>query len=156
MTGPAALPGSGGPPPPFYFLIALAAMFALDEFAPAVRWLSKPWTLVGIVFLVFGAGLAGFANRQFARRGTTIRPFRPSSALVTDGAFALTRNPMYAGLVSMLAGTAIMLGTATPFLVLPVFVAVLVTRFIGKEERGLERQFGGRYLAYKREVRRWF
>jgi protein-S-isoprenylcysteine O-methyltransferase Ste14 len=63
---------------------------------------------------------------------------------------------MYAGLVSMLAGTAIMLGTATPFLVLPVFVAVLVTRFIGKEERGLERQFGGRYLAYKREVRRWF
>jgi protein-S-isoprenylcysteine O-methyltransferase Ste14 len=56
----------------------------------------------------------------------------------------------------LLAGIAVGLGSATPWLVVPFFVWQVTQRFIIVEERKLETTFGHRYLDYKGKVRRWF
>ena len=62
---------------------------------------------------------------------------------------------MYLGMVLMLVGVAILLGTGSPFLVVPVFMWLMTVRFIRVEETMLERVFGETFLEYKRRVRRW-
>lgn len=48
--------------------------------------------------------------------GTTVKPFQESTALITDGVFRLSRNPMYLGFVLVLTGIATLLGSLTPWL----------------------------------------
>ena len=95
--------------------------------------------------------------RNFQRAGTTVSPreIEKASSLVTTGTYAISRNPMYLGLLLVLAAWTIALGQALN-LVFPVLFAVLVTVFqIGPEERMLREKFGEAYIAYRKRVRRW-
>jgi protein-S-isoprenylcysteine O-methyltransferase Ste14 len=62
---------------------------------------------------------------------------------------------MYIGMVLVLAGIAIGLGSATPWLVVPLFAWLVTQRFIIPEERKLDATFGQQYYEYKAKVRRW-
>ena len=62
---------------------------------------------------------------------------------------------MYLGLVLVLLGVAVALGTLGAFLPIPLFVWIIQKRFIEGEERFLTEIFGDEYLAYRRRVRRW-
>ncbi len=62
---------------------------------------------------------------------------------------------MYLGLAGALLGAAVLMGSITPFVVIPAFMGLLSDRFIEGEEALLERTFGARYLEYKARVRRW-
>ena len=62
---------------------------------------------------------------------------------------------MYLGMAFVLVGIAIALGSATPLLVIPLFVWQAMNRFIIPEERKLESTFGWTYTEYKSRVRRW-
>jgi len=141
--------------PPLYFLAAGAAMVALDFLLPVARILTWPWLLLGLVPMAAGVALAVAAERTFRRYGTPVRPFELSSTLVTDGPFRFTRNPMYAGMLLVLAGLALLLGTLAPVVVLPVFFWVMHHRFVLREETFLELHFGEAYEDYRRRVRRW-
>jgi protein-S-isoprenylcysteine O-methyltransferase Ste14 len=141
--------------PPVWLLVALAASFALDRWLPLVRLVPVPWNYLGLVPLGFGAVMSLTAAMSFRRAGTPVVPFTPSTALVTDGWFRMTRNPMYLGLSLILGGVALIDGTLGAFLPLPVFVAILQLRFIKLEESFLEGIFGNDYRAYKARVRRW-
>jgi len=141
--------------PPFWFVIALALMVALHWLVPIAQLIAWPWSLAGSVLVVAGIALAVAAERRFKRAGTAVRPFEPSTALVEGGPFRFTRNPMYLGMVLVLAGASILLGSLSPLCVLPAFVWLLHARFVVHEEAHMERHFGERYLAYKRGVRRW-
>ncbi len=77
------------------------------------------------------------------------------SSLVVDGPFKYSRNPMYLGMVLALTGLALLLGTVTPWLVIPPFVWLMTVLFVRQEEQTMEKQFGSDYLAYKKKVRRW-
>jgi len=130
-------------------------MLGLHVGLPVGHWLSWPWTSAGAVLIVLGLVIEVVSDRQFKRHGTTVKPFQPSSALVTDGMFRLSRNPMYLGMVVILSGAAVWLGSVSPWVVPPVFVWWVTRSFISVEERMLEEQFGRRYLDYKASVRRW-
>src|SRR5690606_18496513 len=110
---------------------------------------------LGVLLIVAGIGLAVYAAGLFARAGTPVVPFEHSTRLVTGGVYQVTRNPMYVGLIAVLAGVALICGTAGALLPLPVFVWILTKQFIEGEEQFLEEIFGEDYLAYKRRVRRW-
>jgi protein-S-isoprenylcysteine O-methyltransferase Ste14 len=99
--------------------------------------------------------MAFTVNRRFKRAGTTIRPFEDSSALVTDGLFAFSRNPIYLGAVVGLLGIFVVLGSLSPLAVIPPFVTIIRARFIAVEERMLEAAFGDAYRDYMKRVRRW-
>lgn len=144
-----------GPLPPVIFLAAIAAVFALDRFVPVVHWVPDEWRFAGAVPLVLGLGLSAWASQLFHRLGTAIKPADTPTVLVRQGPFRVSRNPMYLGLAVMLVGLAWALGSATPWVIPPIFVALIHYRFVRYEERRMEAQFGADYLAYKDKVRRW-
>jgi protein-S-isoprenylcysteine O-methyltransferase Ste14 len=141
--------------PPALFLAALLLQILLHYVLPVVALIGWPWKLAGALFIVAGFGITVSADSQFKRANTPVHPFDTPRVLVTDGVFSFTRNPMYLGLLGVLVGVAIMLGTATPFLVPPLFAWVIAVRFIPPEEAALAAQFGAAYAEYKRRVRRW-
>lgn len=141
--------------PPVYFFLTLVLMAALHWLLPIERVLAPPLTYVGVPFIVAGMWLGGHAFRGFSKAGTPIIPFERSTALVTNGSYRLSRNPMYVGMVMILAGIAALLGSVGPWIPIPLFVWVIRSNFILREERFLEELFGQQYLAYKRRVRRW-
>ena len=141
--------------PPIYFFAACAAMAALHWWFPGVRLLSPPATYAGAAPVVAGVVLAFVAKKQFDGVGTTVKPFERSSVVVAHGPFRYSRNPMYLGMFLALFGLSVLLGTLTPVAVIPVFAWLIVSRFVHREERHMEEQFGDAYRDYKRRVRRW-
>jgi protein-S-isoprenylcysteine O-methyltransferase Ste14 len=141
--------------PPHYFLAALVAEIALAFVPSQSALLPPPWHLAGGVLIVAGVLLAAVAARRFAKAGTNIIPLTQSTALVTDGPFAMSRNPMYLGMTLTLAGVALLANVLLPWFVLPAFVAILWFRFIRHEEALMEKTFGAEYVAYRTRVRRW-
>lgn len=141
--------------PPVWFLGAIVLMVLLDQLLPLMVWLERPWVWLGALPALVGIALATWAERLFKRAGTGVRPLSPASAVVTRGPYRVTRNPMYLGMVLVLAGLAIVLGSVAPLLVIPPFVWILQQRFILPEEAHMERQQGEAYAAYRARVRRW-
>ena len=134
------------------------AMFALDYIEGTARIVSADLGWVGWVgWFLIGGGLtvAICVEVIFTRRGTTIMPFREASVLVKDGPFRYSRNPIYCGMATALIGFGLLMGTAVPFVVIPIFVLIIDIYFIRAEEAVLETAFGAEYLAYKARVRRW-
>ncbi|MEI8298522.1 MAG: isoprenylcysteine carboxylmethyltransferase family protein [Pseudomonadota bacterium] len=144
-------------PPPLLALLAAIAMWALDHWWPATALVPAAYARVGLLPAAMGVAIVLTAMRLFRRAGTTISPLSPqnSSHLVTTGLFSRSRNPMYVGLTCVLVGYAIGLGTASPWLMPPVFLAAITWLQIFPEERALRRLFGVEYDAYCRKVRRW-
>ena len=119
--------------------------------------LDVPWHNVISVVLVsagFITGSSGVAT--FRRARTTVNPTRPhASSLVTWGVYAISRNPMYLGGLTMLLGFAIFLSNPLAFLFLPLYVLYLNRFQIAPEERVLTSLFGETYVAYQAHARRW-
>ena len=140
--------------PPHYFLasVVLIAGLALPTnsalFPGWVQWLA-------IVPMLAGLGIAVRASRQFSAADTNIVPFSESTALVTDGTFAFSRNPMYLGMMLFLTGAAAATNEPLPWLVVALFFLVIHFRFILNEEKHMTAAFGDVYRRYARTVRRW-
>ena len=141
--------------PPVYVAAALAAMAAAHFLCPLARVFAYPWNLLGLALILIGGALAACALRQFASRKTTPQPFGVSAALVTDGVFRLSRNPMYLGILMAVAGVAALLGSAAPWLVAAGLGCALDLVFVRPEERRLDERFGDAFRRYRSRVRRW-
>lgn len=141
--------------PPIYLLLTLLIMAALHFGAPIAPIIDPPLSYSGVALIILGITIAAIAARAFARAGTPIVPFEPSTALVVGGLYRVSRNPMYLGLVVILLGAGVLFGTVSPFLTIPVFVWIIQKMFIEAEETFLEEIFGAQYLAYKGKVPRW-
>ena len=141
--------------PPTYLLASILAMVALRFLCPGGQIIKLPWALLGLLPAALGLALSIVADQAFKKHETTVKPFQESTALVTGGAYAISRHPMYLGFTLMLLGLAIFMGELTPFLVVPLFVVLMELVFIRVEERMMEAQFGQSWRDYKRKVRRW-
>ena len=141
--------------PPLLLLAALATMLALHMLLPLPPLLLFPWRATGAVFGTAGVALLLWAGTIFKRMGTAIHPLARSSFLVRSGPFRFSRNPIYLGMVLILSGAALALGSATPWLIIPVFIWVIVRQVIAGEERKLTAEFGAEYMEYCTRVRRW-
>ena len=72
-----------------------------------------------------------------------------------DGPFRFTRNPIYLGMVLLLSGAAVGLGSLSPWFVIPPFILAIAFDVIPAEEAMLTETFGDAYRAYQSRVRRW-
>jgi protein-S-isoprenylcysteine O-methyltransferase Ste14 len=138
-------------------LLAGALMWALDRWLPLAHWIGYPWTRLGGLPVAAGVAVIAAALIEFRRAETSVNPvdLSKTSRLVTDGVFRLTRNPMYLGLSLLLTGWALWLGSASPWLVPPLFVILITMLQIIPEEQFLGRLFAEQYFAYQRRVARW-
>jgi protein-S-isoprenylcysteine O-methyltransferase Ste14 len=141
--------------PPVFLVMSLLLMVFLDQAFPLAEFVGPPYHYAGIVLMGLGVALGLWAVVHFRRAGTNIHPHQPALALVTGGPYRFTRNPMYLGMSGILLGAAVFMGSLTPFIVIPAFMAIINERFIEPEEVKLEAAFGAPYLEYKRRVRRW-
>jgi protein-S-isoprenylcysteine O-methyltransferase Ste14 len=140
--------------PPIHFLggIVLAATvrFAL----PQANLIPLPWNWLGALIVVWDGYLNVRAAKVSEHRGTPHILDR-STAVVEEGPFRWTRNPMYLGMTSILAGIAVCLGNFAALLAPALFLAIIQLKFIPLEERKMEEELGEAYLQCRRRVRRW-
>lgn len=109
----------------------------------------------GIVLIVLGVALGGWALGRFRRAGTSPIPRVPVAAFVPDGPYRFTRNPMYVGFGLVFLGGALWVNSLWLLVLLVVALFVVQQTAILREERYLERKFGVAYTEYKARVRRW-
>jgi len=138
-----------------YLLIAIIVMVALHLLFPEMLIIPPLWNLLGLIPLVLGVAINLVADNAFHRANTTVKPFEESSALITSGAFRISRNPMYLGFVLILIGIAVLMRSLTPYLVVIAFAILLDRMYITVEERMLAEKFGPEWEAYKKKARRW-
>jgi len=141
--------------PPTYFLGDIMLAVGLHFLLPWKKLIFPPWNLIALAPLAGGIVLNVLADRSFKRHETTVKPFERSRALVTDGAFRFTRNPMYLGMVLILAGVVGLLGSVTPWITVIGLVLFFDWVFIKPEEEMLEETFGDEFRKYRAHVRRW-
>jgi protein-S-isoprenylcysteine O-methyltransferase Ste14 len=144
-------------PPPVVVLGVAGLMGVIARVTPSVAAPLSVRAAAAAALAVVGVGIGLAGIRAFRRANTTTHPFAPerSSALVTSGVYAVTRNPMYVGLLVVLVAWACLLANAWA-LVGPVAFVSYMTRFqIIPEERALAVRFGAAYADYRARIRRW-
>jgi len=143
-------------PPPLWALLLLTAFYYLSEF-PGLQdlplWRHKP---AGLIVVALGLTPPMVSIAQFFTVGTQVHPTsKTNNKLVTSGFFALTRNPMYLGLIVFSLGVAIWFGRPLMYLAPLLVFAIANWVFIPFEEAKMRRQFGDAFDAYTGRVRRW-
>ena len=141
--------------PQLIYAIPLAGGLLLDRWHP-VR--SIPPLLaapIGIASLVIGVTVCLAAVRRFRSARTSLQPWEPTTALVTDGPFRLSRNPVYVGYTLLYLGVGFWVNSVWPLVLLPLVLWLMYRVVISREEAYLEHRFGEAYRAYKHRVRRW-
>jgi protein-S-isoprenylcysteine O-methyltransferase Ste14 len=141
--------------PPVIFAGAIVVMVLLHLLVPGPQWPTGPSRAVGALLLFAGIALNVYCAKLFEDHRTAIKPYEESSRLVVEGPYRFSRNPMYLGMLSILGGVGLLLGSTVPFVVMLVFALVITQRFILVEEEMLSRRFGAAYASYCRRVRRW-
>jgi len=138
-------------------LAVAALMWWMDRHIPLVRLVAPPWNRVGSGFIGVGLGLDAASVAAFFRAKTTVNPLHVDRAtsLVVTGLYRVSRNPMYLGLITLLIGWALLLGSLAPCLLIVVFERWIVIAQIRPEEAALAARFGNEYANYAGRVHRW-
>ncbi|MBN1224709.1 MAG: isoprenylcysteine carboxylmethyltransferase family protein [Candidatus Aminicenantes bacterium] len=141
--------------PTMYLLIFLMLSIGIHFVFPGKKIIHFPYTLSGILFIIFGAVLNIRADNLFKKSSTTVKPHEEPTSLEVTGPFRLSRHPMYLGMAAIILGAAVILGSLIPFVFPLLFVILMEALFITTEEENLKQAFGEKYLDYKKKVRRW-
>jgi protein-S-isoprenylcysteine O-methyltransferase Ste14 len=144
-------------PPPLIFLGFLLAGLGLGALLgmPGTGLAPTYRLVVAIVSLAMGAGLILGATLRFRSAKTAARPWVPTTAIVTDGVYGFTRNPMYLAMALIFAAAAFAADSLIALVALIPALLVIEFGVIRREERYLEAKFGDEYRRYKAAVRRW-
>jgi protein-S-isoprenylcysteine O-methyltransferase Ste14 len=143
------------PEPPVIFLVSLVLTAGLHFVVPIAKVIHSPIRYAGVILIAVGIWLNLWTDRLFKKRTTTVKPFEEPASLIHDGPFRFSRNPMYLGMVTILVGIAIVLGSVGAFIVPIVFFVTMHFVFITHEEKAMQATFGADFAAYKQRVRRW-
>ncbi len=138
--------------PPVWLAGHMAIAWALARWLPLWRFDAGP---VGRLIIVLGVAIILWSAWWFWRKRTPIEPRHTPKALIVEGPYRLNRNPIYTGLVIILAGWALGLGAISALLTVPILPLVLTRRFIAPEEAALRAVFGAEAERYLARSRRW-
>jgi protein-S-isoprenylcysteine O-methyltransferase Ste14 len=140
------------------FLITVLLMYALKRFLPFgyFDFFGRFYLMGALLVVALIVGVT--ALLQFYRAKTTVNPMRPenTTALVTNGVYAISRNPMYFALLLVLLAWGLWLGNAFNTIIAAGFVSFMNKYQISLEEKALGKQFAKEYGDYLTRVRRWF
>jgi protein-S-isoprenylcysteine O-methyltransferase Ste14 len=124
-------------------------------------WLFRPRAArihqTGIPILILGILVLVWCVRDFyvAGRGT-LAPRSPPRNLVTNGLYRFSRNPMYVGVLLIIAGWALLFNSRTLWVYAGVSAIAFHVRVVMFEEPWLARTHGTAFRDYAARVPRWF
>lgn len=133
----------------------IVAIMVLERTRPAP--IGGPLILryaAGVLALGAGCALNGWALVERRRRTSGEFDLEHPQSLVTTGAYAKSRHPMYVGWWFIHLGTGLLRGSAWVAVTMP---AALLAEHVGvlAEERALDREFGDEYARYRENVPRY-
>ena len=139
--------------------IGLYALWGLARFqlhwdrglAPAT--MEAPLALAGALVAAAGVALAVGAKLRLGRWYSAAFGVKQGHVLVTDGPYAVTRHPIYTGIITTILGAALAWNSALTLL-LGVLISVPLFFHTVNEEALFERHFGDAYREYRRRVPR--
>ena len=110
---------------------------------------------IGLCLACAAVALDVTAALAFRRHRTTILPHRGATALITEGPFGWSRNPIYVANTLLVTGMGLLFGSA--WLVIAAFVAAFLTQklAIEREEGHLAARFGQAWTEYAARTPRW-
>lgn len=140
--------------PPLWLVLFLVLNWAVatvipgNPSAPVLGYVS--WVLIGL-----GLVLIGWSGVWFWQRKTPIEPHHTPKALIVEGPYRLSRNPIYLAMAVILTGAVIGRGQPVCLILIPFFVGTISRRFIVPEEAALRAAFGAAAEEYIAKTRRW-
>ena len=142
-------------PPPILALVMIGLNYLSSFFIESTTFNYQGSLSVLVLILVLACAIPSF--KLFARYKTTISPLKPSdaTALVTEGMYRYSRNPMYLGLLLLTIASTIWFGTWFGIIINIVFIFLINFFQIIPEEEALLEIFNEEYEEYKKNVRRW-
>jgi protein-S-isoprenylcysteine O-methyltransferase Ste14 len=130
-----------------------------------IPWLITRWEIadsipmwqivIGAVLIVAGLIPPAHAFVQFVKAGGTPMPIAPTQRLVVTGFNRFVRNPMYLGLITAIAGQALVFGNWWLLLYAAAFWLITASFVRFYEEPTLVREYDGEYETYRRNVHAW-
>ncbi len=146
------------PWPPIIFVAAAGLALLLHHVFPLPRTgglLRYPIAASGLCLACAAVALEIVTALTFRRHRTTILPHRAASALITDGPFARSRNPIYTGNTMLVLGAGLLTGIAWLVIAAPLAAFAVQKLAIEREERHLAARFGAEWQAYAARTPRW-
>jgi protein-S-isoprenylcysteine O-methyltransferase Ste14 len=146
-------------PWPVTIFVAFVALAIIAGAIVPLPWFQGPFgeflAGLGALLAVLGLALIVMAVVRFRKRKTPVAPYAIAAHLVTDGPFAISRNPIYLGMVTVVFALALILGNLW-FIAFGIATAFAINwTAIRPEERHLEQRFGKAWRDYAKRVRRW-
>ncbi|MEO5588609.1 MAG: isoprenylcysteine carboxylmethyltransferase family protein [Gemmatimonadaceae bacterium] len=147
-------------PPPLLFLLGFGIAWLLEKYVLRINLAHSVETLavfqsIGLLLTAAGFALMFWGLFTFARVRTGIVPMRPATRIVTHGPYRFTRNPMYTGMATALAGGALIVDSGWTLAMIPFVMLTVYHLVIKREERYLTSAFPAEYGEYKARVRRF-
>lgn len=141
--------------PPLIYAVPMAAGILLHALLPMNLLPPVLANILGGLSFILAVILAVSASRTMRQAGTNVNPSQPTTAIVSDGPFRFTRNPLYLSLTLLYSSISLLVNALWPMLMLPIVLIIIDRGVIAREERYLEDKFGEEYTQYKVRVRRW-
>lgn len=141
-------------PPHIAFSVLFLALL-LDYMFPQFRFIFGGYKLIGVLIFVLGLSMTFTSFYLFRKNRTPILPGQKPTFMVISGTYKFTRNPMYLGVTTALAGVAVYIGNLLAFISPIIFFMATNFFYVPREEKLMEQLFGKKYLDYKKKVGRW-
>lgn len=147
-------PGVIAPPPLIYAATLAAGLLSNRRYR--IPFLPRPLTrTLGWPLVIGGIAIGALGSREMRRVETNVDPYKPTTAIVSEGPFRFTRNPLYLSMTLIYCGITALANALPAALLLPAVLYLMRRGVIEREERYLERKFGDEYLQYKARTPRW-
>jgi protein-S-isoprenylcysteine O-methyltransferase Ste14 len=141
--------------PPRIFLAAMVLGIVGHFFWP-VPLLSPTISIAaGAMLVVAAVGLFVGATRALKAAGTPVPGNQPATAIVKDGPYRFSRNPIYLAFAVFQLGLALLVNSLSLVITLLPALGLMAFVVIPREERYLMELFPVEYAAYRASVRRW-
>ena len=108
-------------------------------------------SLIELVAVALGLGFSVWARLHLGTNWSGIVTVKRDHELIRSGPYAITRHPIYSGILLAFAGMAVGQGSVSGGLAV-VLVAIALVRKLRTEERFMLDQFGQAYEQYRRDV----
>lgn len=137
-------------------LITTVIMIVVSAAVPRADWLPlevhAPWIrLLGLAILLAATALTLWARLALGAMWTAAPTVKQEHKLRTGGPYAITRHPIYTGLLGMFLGSGLLAGAGRWILYFPIYLALLQFK-IHTEERLMLAEFPDDYPRYRQRV----